>query len=1197
MGPFTCCYHNQAFGRQIRPQATIDPTSRLLPLLLFAFISFTKIATTSVSVTSSWKIIPIAGQADNIISDDKNEAVFIAVDNYIYKYGVNEHLSLLLSTLPNATGSQSDVADTISRSDSINKILLIVRKSNPDLLFSCWQTRNFSLTCWLCKVNDLKVAPLLLTNNHGNQGFKTDLDEHIKAFVSPGDTSSLLMVTSRPTTLQRLDSVDFLSNYTRLPAIGRFKITKNKYLLSLEQKSVLPYKSQMNNYDLYYDYICIFGNNEHTHFIINDIQKPKNTSFSESTKHSVRLARVCNNDTELTSYTEISLACNNQNDIYAKVAYLDSSKDDSILYIVFETNPIVRKSTPRTFICSYSMKLIEHIFHKAISDCNSGHQTSYLLAKLHTESIKQPLICNKNPSDDWCLSKTNPYIDGYSSKQYHVVEDNFIELKGISSVNFFYTTTQGAESKGVHFIGTQTGLLTKFGTDEDLFYTIDLGKRKIKSYQIGGEKFSNILANETSAGRKETKYTIISRKIIATNLNELHSIDIDTCQYYNSCHACVTINDPLDCVWCGSICTRKSECSPGRQSNSTCPPLIRDFTPRSGPISGSTRLKIDGENFGTKQGSLVVKLADQDCLLDRETSNSELIVCYVKPVDRSLNATISIDVSDESGYIFSIGSATSAEPYRYVESKIYGLNTAYGVSKSNVTIYGENLDVGSNRSVLIGDFECNIIDYNQDSINCMTWQPSNHSDISNSQPLKVFIDGQQQSLVPKPNLYTTFHFKDDVKQADNSISEPIDTGSSINLIFMLIILLAFVFLLLSLCLTRFDGQFPRLKIKASPFKSKGDDLDETKVSFRNPQSQKFANLNPSVRAGESLNGLVKLNGSVLSSDYFGKPEQLDQDKPLMNNFLDDEMLSLLAQEKILIDRKRLTLGHVLGSGQFGRVYKGFLKVEDTGEHVAVAVKTLHNRCTWDDSIDSRAFLEEGLMMRDFEHDNVLALIGVTFDSSGLPMVITPFMLYGDLRSYISDEASSPTVKELIEFGTQVAKGMAYLSNLKFVHRDLAARNCMLDENLIVKVADFGLSRDIYERDYYSSDNKKAKLPVKWMAIESLEKSIYSTKTDVWSYGVLLWELMTRGVVPYPDVDNFDLFSYLKEGRRMLRPRYCPVILYNIMLSCWDENPANRPSFDELVESVSDVITQLKEAKDGGGQQRVSRDETYCDVLR
>lgn len=392
--------------------------------------------------------------------------------------------------------------------------------------------------------------------------------------------------------------------------------------------------------------------------------------------------------------------------------------------------------------------------------------------------------------------------------------------------------------------------------------------------------------------------------------------------------------------------------------------------------------------------------------------------------------------------------------------------------------------------------------------------------------------------------------------------------------------------------------FIKLKVPEA-FKSKSDtNISDAKVSFKNPQSYKFSqstSTNPN-GIGGSITGLVKLNGSMLSSDYFGKPDQLEQDQPLMtNSFLDSELVSILVQEKILIDKNRLTLGHVLGSGQFGRVYKGFLKIDETGEHTAVAVKTLHNRSSWDDAMDNKAFLEEGLMMKDFQHENVLTLIGVALDSNGLPMVITPFMLYGDLKSYISDEVSSPTVKELIEFGIQVAKGMAYLSNLKFVHRDLAARNCMLDENLVVKIADFGLSRDIYESDYYSSDNMKTKLPVKWMALESLESRIYNTKTDVWSYGILLWELMTRGVVPYPDVDNFDLYSYLTEGRRMMRPKYCPMILYKIMLSCWEQSPALRPTFNELVSQVSDVINQLQVAKDG--QQKVIRDSTYCDVVK
>ncbi|RUS73067.1 hypothetical protein EGW08_019164, partial [Elysia chlorotica] len=243
-------------------------------------------------------------------------------------------------------------------------------------------------------------------------------------------------------------------------------------------------------------------------------------------------------------------------------------------------------------------------------------------------------------------------------------------------------------------------------------------------------------------------------------------------------------------------------------------------------------------------------------------------------------------------------------------------------------------------------------------------------------------------------------------------------------------------------------------------------------------------------------------------------------------------------------------------------------------------------------IELQSFLQEALRMKDFNHPNVLALIGVCLNLDAMPLVVLPFMKHGDLLTYIRDEHNQPTIKDLIMFGIDIARGMDYLSSLKFVHRDLAARNCMLDEEFHVRVADFGLARDVYEKEYYSASNKKALLPVKWMAPECLEKGTYSAKSDVWSFGVVLWELMTRGLKPYPEVDNWDIARFLKAGRRMPHPNYCPDPLYEIMLECWQWLPAERPTFSQLVEEITNMVEQIEHKT---GMIRRNIQSTYVNV--
>ncbi|XP_077988842.1 insulin-like peptide receptor [Glandiceps talaboti] len=273
-----------------------------------------------------------------------------------------------------------------------------------------------------------------------------------------------------------------------------------------------------------------------------------------------------------------------------------------------------------------------------------------------------------------------------------------------------------------------------------------------------------------------------------------------------------------------------------------------------------------------------------------------------------------------------------------------------------------------------------------------------------------------------------------------------------------------------------------------------------------------------------------------------------------------------------VPRDKVSLVRELGQGSFGMVYEGEAKdLKDEEGKVKVAVKTVNENACIRDRIE---FLNEASVMKAFNCSHVVRLLGVV--SKGQPtLVLMELMVQGDLknwlRSHRPDELDNknslpPTVTQILHMAGEIADGMAYLAAQKFVHRDLAARNCMVAEDGSVKIGDFGMTRDIYETDYYRKGGKGL-LPVRWMAPESLKDGVFTSQSDVWSYGVVLWEMATLAEQPYQGLSNEQVLKYVIDGNCLDEPTGCPERLFSLMKLCWRYNPKMRPSFIDLIENL------------------------------
>uniref|UniRef100_A0A3P9IW40 receptor protein-tyrosine kinase n=1 Tax=Oryzias latipes TaxID=8090 RepID=A0A3P9IW40_ORYLA len=267
-----------------------------------------------------------------------------------------------------------------------------------------------------------------------------------------------------------------------------------------------------------------------------------------------------------------------------------------------------------------------------------------------------------------------------------------------------------------------------------------------------------------------------------------------------------------------------------------------------------------------------------------------------------------------------------------------------------------------------------------------------------------------------------------------------------------------------------------------------------------------------------------------------------------------------------LDASCIAIDKVVGAGEFGEVCSGRLRLPSKKE-ICVAIKTLKGGYT---DKQRRDFLAEASIMGQFDHPNIIRLEGVVTRSKPV-MIVTEYMENGSLDSFLRKHDAQFTGIQLVGMLRGIASGMKYLSDMGYVHRDLAARNILVNSNLVCKVSDFGLSRVLEDDPEGAYTTRGGKIPIRWTAPEAIAYRKFTSASDAWSYGIVLWEVMSYGERPYWEMSNQDVIKAVDEGYRLPPPMDCPATLYQLMLDCWQKERNNRPKFEQIVSILDKLI--------------------------
>uniref|UniRef100_A0A8C9GLH1 Hepatocyte growth factor receptor n=1 Tax=Piliocolobus tephrosceles TaxID=591936 RepID=A0A8C9GLH1_9PRIM len=1160
---------------------------------------------------------------------DRNEsAVFVAIRNRLHVLGPD-----LKSVQSLATGPAGDPGCQTCAAcgpgphgppgDTDTKVL-VLEPALPALV-SCGSSLQGR-----CFLHDLEpqrtavhlAAPVCLFSAHHNRP-----DDCPDCVASPLGTRVTVVEQGQASYFYVASSLDAAVAASFSPhsvSIRRLKADASGFAPGFVALSVLP--KHLVSYSI--EYVHSFHTGAFVYFLT---VQPASVTDAPGALHT-RLARLSATEPELGDYRELVLDCRfapkrrrrgapegGQPYPVLRVAHsapvgaqlateLSIAEGQEVLFGVFvagkDSGPGVG---PNSVVCAFPIDLLDTLIDEGVERCCESPVHPGLRRGL--DFFQSPSFCPNPPGLEAPSPNTScRHFPLLVSSSFSRV-DLFNGLLGAVEVTALYVTR--LDNVTVAHMGTADGRILQVELARSLNYLL-----YVSNFSLGD-----------SGQPVQRDVSRLGDHLLFASGDQVFQVPIrgPGCRHFLTCGRCLRAQRFMGCGWCGNMCGRQKEC-PGSWQQDHCPPKLTEFHPHSGPLRGSTRLTLCGSNFYLHPSGLVpegthqITVGQSPCrLLPKDSSKLRPVAwkdfveefeCELEPLGtQAVGPTnVSLTVTNmPPGKHFRIDGTSMLRGFFFMEPVLIAVQPLFGPRAGGtcLTLKGQSLSVGTSRAVLVNGTECLLARVSEGQLLCATPPGAMVASV----PLSLQVGGAQV-----PGSWT-FHYREDPVVL--SISPNCGYINSHITIYGQHLTSAWHLVLsfhdgLRAVESRCERQLPEQQLCRLP-----------EYVVQDPQGWVAGNLSAwgDGAAGFTLPGFrfltpphppsanlipLKPEEHAIKFEYIGLGAVTDcvgvnvtvGGESCQHEFRGDMVVCPLppslqlgkdgAPLQVCVDGECRILGRVVWPGPDGVPQSTLLGILLPLLLLVAALATALVFSYWwqkkqlvlPPNLDDLASLDQTAGATPLP-----ILYSGSDYRSGLARPATDGLdsttcVHGASFSNSEDESGVPLLrKESIQLRDLDSALLAEVKDVLIPHERVVTHSDRvigkLDESFTVKVADFGLARDILDKEYYSvRQHRHARLPVKWMALESLQTYRFTTKSDVWSFGVLLWELLTRGAPPYPHIDPFDLTHFLAQGRRLPQPEYCPDSLYQVMQQCWEADPAARPTFGVLVGKVEQIVSAL-----------------------